>query len=299
MGEAVTGQGHARLDAQGQDGAPEIGRATGDDGKEQARQVWASGSYPRIAQLLAGLGRDLVAVAGVGPGLRVLDVAAGTGNAAIPAAQAGATVTAADLTPELLAVGRASSERLGVAVDWVEADAEELPFPSDSFDLVLSAIGVIFAPDHARAAAELVRVCRPGGTIALANWTPDGYGGAFFRLLSGYAPAPPAGAVSPTAWGEPGHLRELFDGRVEGLTCTSRRVNLDFADSPEQLSEIYRTCFGPILATRAGLADPSRQAALDRGLLELLRGEDNGPDREPGRCRYEIDYLAMTATRLP
>jgi ubiquinone/menaquinone biosynthesis C-methylase UbiE len=158
-----------------------------EDRKEQDRRLWASGCYPRIAQLVTSMGCDLVELAGVAPGMQVLDVATGTGNAAIPAALAGAEVTAIDLTPSLLEVGRTRAAAAGVAVDWTEGDAEDLPYPAGSFDLVMSAIGAMFAPDHARTAAELVRVCRRGGRIALANWTPDGYGGAFFghlRVLS-------------------------------------------------------------------------------------------------------------------
>jgi 2-polyprenyl-6-hydroxyphenyl methylase/3-demethylubiquinone-9 3-methyltransferase len=269
-----------------------------EDRKAQDRQLWASGSYARVAELVAPMGPDLISVAGVGEGMQVLDVAAGTGNAAIPAAQTGATVTAADLTPELLTAGRARADELGVQLDWVEADAEDLPFPAASFDVVLSCIGAMFAPDHARTAAELVRVCRPGGTIALANWTPHGYGGSFFRLLGGYAPPPPAGTVPPTAWGEPDHVQKLFDGQVEGLSCSPRAVTLAFTGSPEELCAVYQTSFGPVLATRAAIADdPARLAALDRELLEFLRSENVGAGESPGRGRYEFEYLAVTATR--
>ena len=248
------------------------------EGKAQDRQRWAAGSYARIAELVAPMGRDLVSVAGVAAGTRVLDVAAGTGNAAIPAAQIGAVVTAADLTPELLAAGRAHADGLSAQLDWVEADAEDLPFPAASFDVVLSCIGVIFAPDHAKAAAELVRVCRPGGTIALANWTPDGYGGAFFRVLADYLPPSPPGTVPATAWGEPDHVQTLFDGQVDGLRCTPRTVALAFTGSPQELFTIYRDSFGPVLAARAGIADdPARLAALDRDLLAFLGSGHFGP----------------------
>ncbi len=265
--------------------------------KESDRELWASGSYARVAELVAPMGPDLISVAGVGAGMRVLDVAAGTGNAAIPAALAGAAVTAADLTPELLAAGQARAGELSVRLDWVEADAEDLPFPAASFDVVLSCIGAMFAPDQVRTAAELVRVCRPGGTIALANWTPDGYGGAFFRLLAGFAPPPPPGTVPATAWGEPDHVQQLFDGMVDELRCTPRTVTLAFTGSPEELFTIYRTCFGPVLATRAALADdPSRLEALDRELLEFLRSENLGAGDGSGQARYEFEYLAVTAT---
>jgi ubiquinone/menaquinone biosynthesis C-methylase UbiE len=268
------------------------------DQKERDRRLWASGSYRRIAELVAPMGRDLVELAGVGPGMRVLDVATGTGNAAIPAAQTGAVVTAADLTPELLDVGRAQAAELAVPVDWVEADAEDLPFAAASFDVVLSCIGAMFAPDHARTAAELVRMCRPGGTIAMANWTPGGYGGTFFRLLGEYAPPPPAGTLSATAWGDPAHVQELFAGSLDDLDCAVRTLTLDFTGPAQELFEIYRTCFGPVIATRASLADdPTRLAAFDRELLDFLRDENLEPDDGDagGRGRYEFEYLAVTA----
>jgi SAM-dependent methyltransferase len=269
-----------------------------DDRKDQDRRLWASGSYPRIARLVEPMGCDLVELAGVRPGMRVLDVATGTGNAAIPAALAGAVVTAVDLTPEMFAVARSRADAAGVQVDWVEADAEDLPYDDDSFDVVLSAIGVMFAPDHDRAASELVRVCRPGGTIALANWTPDGYGGAFFELLAGHAPPPHSGTLPPTAWGDPEHVTELLGGHVDALSCRRRVLDLDFTGSPEELFETYRSSFGPVLAVRARLADdPARLAAFDRDLLGFLRHENLDPDGDPSQGRYRFEYLAVTATR--
>lgn len=276
------------------------GRGTGTDGKAQARQLWASGSYPRIAQLVDPMGCDLVRLAGIVPGMRVLDVATGTGNVAIPAALAGATVTALDLTPQLLTVGSTRADAAAVQIDWVEGDAENLPFPEASFDVVLSAIGAMFAPDQARTAAELVRVCRPGGTLAMANWTPDGYGGTFFGLLARYAPPPPAGAtpqLPPTAWGDPGHVRRLLEGQVDDLAFDPRTVALDFTGSPEELFEIYCTCFGPVLATRGSLAaEPARLTELDDELLAFLRSE-NLDTHDPDKGRYEFEYLAVTGVR--
>src|SRR5262249_23611857 len=143
-------------------------------------------------------------------GARVLDIAAGTGNASIPAAEEGARVTASDLTPELLEAGRRRAEALGVELEWVEADAEHLPFADASFDVVMSAIGVMFAPHHQQAADELVRVCAHGGTIGLLSWTPTGMLGSLFRTMAPFAPPPPAGAQSPPLWGGEEHLRGLL-----------------------------------------------------------------------------------------
>ena len=170
--------------------------------KTRHRAMWASGDYPAMVEtFLEPLGPRLVEAAGIGPGTRVLDVAAGTGNASIPAAARGATVTASDLTPELFETGRARAQAEGVELEWAEADAEALPFDDDSFDTVISAIGVMFAPHHQAAADELVRVCRPGGTIGLLCWTPEGMIGDLFRTMGPFAPTPPPGAQPPPLWG--------------------------------------------------------------------------------------------------
>ena len=178
--------------------------------------MWASGDYPSMVEtFLLPLGPRLVEACEIGPGMRVLDVAAGTGNAAIPAAATGATVVASDLTPELFEAGRARAEAEGVELEWAEADAEDLPFEDASFDVVISSIGVMFAPHHQAAADELVRVCRPGGTIGLLSWTPEGTIGGLFRTIGPFAPTPPPGAQPPPLWGGEDHLRELFGDRVE------------------------------------------------------------------------------------
>src|SRR5215468_9651396 len=173
--------------------------------KAKHRAMWASGDYAALAaDLIADLGSALVDACGVRPGMRVLDVAAGAGNAALVAADPDADV-ASDLTPELLTAGRAAAAERGVDVTWREADAEALPFADAAFDVVMSCVGVMFAPRHQRAADELVRVCRPGGTIGLLSWTPDGTIGDFFRTFGGYVPPPP-GAQPPPLWGDERHV---------------------------------------------------------------------------------------------
>src|SRR5918999_100513 len=175
--------------------------------KARHRAMWASGDYPSMVEtFLLPLGPRLVDACGIGEGMRVLDVAAGTGNASIPAAQAGAEVTASDLTPELFDAGRRRAQEAGVELDWVEADAENLPFDDESFDVVMSSIGAMFAPRHQEVADELVRVCRPGGTIAMLNWTPEGQIGALFRTIGPFAPPPPPGATPPPKWGSEEHV---------------------------------------------------------------------------------------------
>ncbi len=250
--------------------------------------MWELGNYAAVAELIAGMGRDLVAAADVQPGHRVLDVGAGTGNAAVPAAKTGASVVALDPTPELLAVG----ERLagGLPIDWVEGSAERLPYSDATFDVVLSCVGAMFAEDRQATARELVRVCRPGGTIAMANWTPTGGAGQFFTMLGRYLP-PPTGPL-PTRWGEPAYARTLFPGLP--VRTEERIVQLDFTGTPAELTEFYRSSFAPVIATRAGLDSPTAQESLDRDLLELLTSEGGSAVDEPGCWRFPWLLVRVT-----
>jgi SAM-dependent methyltransferase len=213
-----------------------------------ARAAWAAGDYHRFAtELVWQLGPVLVAACGVSPGQRVLDVAAGTGNVAIRAAEAGAEVVASDLTPENFEAGREEARARGVELEWVEADAESLPFADGAFDVVTSSFGAMFAPDHQAVAGELVRVCRPGGTIGMANFTPDGLGGEFFAVFAPYLPAPPPGALPPVLWGSEEHVRDLFGDRVESLELT-RKDYVERAASPRDYCEFFKATFGPVVA---------------------------------------------------
>ena len=196
--------------------------------KAKHRALWASGDYPAVAaDLIPELGPRLVKACGVRSGQRVLDVAAGSGNAAIPAAVAGAGVTASDLTPELFEAGRSIAAQHGVALDWIEADAESMPFADNSFDVVLSCVGAMFAPHHQVTADEIVRVVRPGGTIGMINWTPEGFIGNLFKTMAPYAPPPPAGATPPPRWGDEQHVRDLFGDRVIDLDMRRQTVVMD------------------------------------------------------------------------
>src|ERR671917_1717656 len=195
--------------------------------KARHRKMWASGDYPSMVEtFLLPLGPRLVDALDIGPDMTVLDVAAGTGNASIPAAQRGAKVTASDLTPELFDAGRKRAEAEGVELEWVAADAEHLPFEDESFDVVMSAIGAMFAPHHQEVADELVRVCRRGGTIGLLSWTPEGMLGALFRMMGPFAAPPPPGAQPPPLWGSEEHLRELFRDRVDWATLAKDVVEI-------------------------------------------------------------------------
>ena len=252
---------------------------------------WALGDYDRIAALVADLGTEVVAAAGVGPGMRVLDVGAGTGNAALPAAATGAEVVATDVTPELLDVGERHAREHGLTLRWEVADAQALPFADGEFDAVLSCIGAMFAPDHAATARELLRVCRPGGTVVMANWTPGGGVGRFFRLLDRYGP-PSGDAPPPTAWGDPGYVTALFEGAE--VHTEPRMLRLRFTGPPAEITAYYRRHFPPVIVTFAGL-DPDRAAALERELTDLYAAEDTSSPGDPP-C-YELEYLLVRAVR--
>jgi SAM-dependent methyltransferase len=265
------------------------------DPKAAARRMWALGDYHRFAtQLVWEVGPVVVAAAGIGPGMRVLDVAAGTGNVAVRAAEAGADVVASDLTPENLASGRAAAAARGIELEWVEADGEALPFADGAFDAVTSAFGVMFAPDHRAAARELARVCRPGGAIALASFTPDGLAGDFFATLARHAP-PPQGEP-PLLWGTEEHLGELFGVAVAELRCERRRYVERVPGGPADYAAFFEQTFGPLIGLRALLADdPERLAALDADLLGFARRANVGPPEGP--VAYPYDYLLAVARR--
>jgi len=264
--------------------------------KAKHRTLWASGDYPAVAaELIAELGPELVRASGVRPGDRVLDVAAGSGNAAIPAAAAGAIVTASDLTPELFDAGRAIAAERGVELEWVEADAEAMPFADNSFDVVMSCVGAMFAPHHQATADEVVRVVRPGGTIALINWTPEGFIGNLFATMKPYAPPAPPGASPPPLWGNEDHVRELFGDRVGDLTMRRQTVVLDHCAEPTEFREYWKRNYGPtISAYKVNAGAPDRVEALDRDFLDFLGGWNQGDEV---RASWEAEYLLVTATK--
>ena len=263
--------------------------------KARHRKMWASGDYPRMVEtFLLPLGPRLVEACDVRAGQRVLDVAAGTGNASLPAAERGARVTASDLTPELLAEGRRRAEAAGLDLEWTEADAEHLPFEDGSFDVVMSSIGVMFAPHHQEAADHLVRVCRPGGTIGLLCWTPEGMLGALFRTMKPFAPPPPPGAQPPPLWGSEDHVRELFGDRVEWRTLTRDVLEITAFRQPQDYARHFTAYYGPAIAARANAAREGREAefddALDRFCDEWNRGTADA-------ARFEKEYLVAVGTR--
>jgi ubiquinone/menaquinone biosynthesis C-methylase UbiE len=263
--------------------------------KAKHRTMWALGDYPAVAtELIATLGPILVDTCGVRPGDRVLDVAAGTGNAAIPAALAGADVVACDLTPELLETGRRQAERAGAKLSWRQADAEALPFPDGEFDTVLSCVGVMFAPHHQASADELVRVCRPGGTIGLLSWTPEGFIGQMFATMKPYAAPPPPGTQPPPLWGNPDHVRSLLGDRVTDVAARRQTVRIDRFPTPEAFRDYVKSKYGPTIAVYNGIAeDPERVAALDRDLADLAQRHDHGTKTTV----MDWEYLLLTARK--
>lgn len=263
--------------------------------KAKHRKMWALGDYPAlVGDLIPGLGAALVRACGVKPGDRVLDIAAGTGNAAIPAALAGADVVACDLTPELLDAGRQLAGRQGVGLTWQEADAEALPFGDGEFDTVMSCVGVMFAPHHEAAAGELVRVCRPGGTVGLLNWTPEGFIGQMFAVMRPYAPPPPPGAQPPPRWGNEEHVRTLLGDAVTDVEVRRASVEVDRFERPEAFRDYFKTVYGPVIAAYRNIADsPERIAELDSALVEIAREHGCGT----GRSTMEWEYLLVTARR--
>ncbi|MBJ8337797.1 class I SAM-dependent methyltransferase [Antrihabitans sp. YC3-6] len=266
--------------------------------KAKHRALWASGNYSAVAaELIPALGPELVRACHIGPGDRVLDVGAGSGNASIPAAAAGAVVTASDLTPELMAVGRELAADRNVNVEWVEADAEALPFADNNFDVVMSCVGAMFAPHHQLTADELIRVARPGGTIGMINWTPPGFLGTLFATMKPYAPPPPAGAGSPPMWGDEAYVRNLFGDRVTDVTVRRQTVLIDHCASPLEFREYWKRNYGPTIAVyRFNQDQPDRVADLDRDFLAMLTEWNKATD--PGHTAYEAEYLLITATKV-
>ncbi|MFD9002419.1 class I SAM-dependent methyltransferase [Streptomyces sp. NPDC059582] len=260
--------------------------------KAKHRTTWALGDYPAVArEVVAALGPALVEACGVKRGDRVLDIATGSGNAAIPAALAGGDVIACDLTPELLTVGRREAAARGAELRWQEADAEALPFADGAFDTVMSCVGVMFAPRHQVTADELLRVCRPGGTIGLVNWTPEGFIGQLFTTMKPYSPPPPAGAQPPPLWGREEHVGMLLGDRVTAVEARRRTVRVDRFAKPADFREFFKAAYGPTIAVYRNIADdPAKTAALDRALDELA-----GDALQDGVMKWE--YLLLTARR--
>jgi SAM-dependent methyltransferase len=262
--------------------------------KQGQKAMWTAGDYPEVARRIATVGEYVAERAGAAPGIELLDVATGSGNVSIPAAQAGAKVTGLDITPKLLEAARARAAEAGVELELVEGDAEELPFAADSFDRVTSAFGVMFAPRQRIAAGELARVARPGGTIVVAAWTPSGLVGRTFAATGPYMPTPPPELEPPVMWGNEEHVRGLFEGSGATISFELRTVTFT-GDSIESWLERDERILGPAVMAKAALESQGRYEELRRDMLALY---DEVNEADDGSFRAEAEYL-VTVAELP
>jgi ubiquinone/menaquinone biosynthesis C-methylase UbiE len=258
--------------------------------KTRQQATWASGDFGQIGVRLQIVGETLCEAADVNAGERVIDIAAGNGNASLAAARRFADVTSTDYVPELLEQGRVRAEADRLPITFQVADAERLPFPDASFDVALSTFGVMFAPNQARAASELLRVVKPGGRIAMANWTPEGFLGRLFKVMAAFAP-PPAGLASPMAWGSETRLRELFGSRATGIRATRKTYAFRFR-SAEHFVEFFRTYYGPTYKAFAGLDDAGRRG-LHAAMIDFLQRENT----HRTATVLAAEYLEIVITR--
>jgi SAM-dependent methyltransferase len=268
--------------------------ATADDFRRRARRTWAGGDWDTFSRLVAPVGPVVLDEIGVPAGAALLDVGAGSGGTvAIPAAQRGARVVASDITPELFEHGRRRAAEAGVEVEWVEADAQDLPFADESFDRVTSTFAAMFAPDHVRAARELVRVCREDGRIGMATWANDGFAGELFKLTGSFMPPPPAGVQPPPLWGVEDHVRDVFGAAGVKPQIARHRVEFEFASEPEA-AQRYADDFGPFVALRGMLEPENRWAPFMDDFGGLISRFNTADD---GSARVGSDWLLITVER--
>ncbi|USX15216.1 class I SAM-dependent methyltransferase [Oxalobacteraceae bacterium OTU3CAMAD1] len=259
--------------------------------KQRQQATWASGDFAVVGVTLQIVGESLAEAVDLRAGEKVIDIAAGNGNATLAAARRFARVTSTDYVPALLEKGRVRAAAEGLEVEFREADAEDLPFADGAFDVALSTFGAMFAPDHARTAGEMLRVVRGGGRIGLANWTPAGVIGQLFKVVGAHVP-PPAGVQSPLLWGTEAHLRDLFGDQAERIDIASRRFNFRYA-SPQHWLQVFRDYYGPTYKAFAALDPPGRQA-LERDLLDLLERVNIAG---PSSLVAPAEYLEVVITR--
>lgn len=260
--------------------------------KTKLRATWIAGDFGQIAKSYASGAEDFIKRLKLQPGTRVLDVACGTGNLALPAARMGAVVTGVDIAPNLVEQARQNAAREGLEIQFDEGDAENLPYKDASFDVVVTMFGAMFAPRPELVAAELKRVCRPGGLIAMANWTPTGFVGRFFKTVSAHVP-PPAGMPPPVLWGDEKTVRERLGEGISTLETNPRNIAFTYPFSPAQVVEYFRNYFGPVQKAFDAL-DENGQAALRRDLEQLWTENNRATD---GTTLGESEYLEVVAVR--
>lgn len=254
--------------------------------KDRQRHMWTVGDFPEIATRIEAASEAVVDAVDAGPGDRLLDVATGTGNAALIAAGRGATVSGLDLTPKLLAVAAERAHEAGVEIDLAEGDAEHLPYADDSFDRVVSVFGVMFAPHQEQGAAEMLRVCRPGGRVGVCAWTPEGSTGQMFALLAKHLPPPPEGFQPPVLWGVEDHVRLLFEDAGGSIRFERRHVHME-ADSMEAWMDEQEQKLGPIVLAKDALGAERWPGAREE-LKTLMTGANLASD---GSVAIEAEYL--------
>ncbi len=260
--------------------------------KAKLRATWISGDFGQIAKFLAAEAEKFINRLELKPGSKVLDVACGTGNLALPAARLGADVTGVDIAPNLVEQARANAAREGLSARFDEGDAEALPYADASFDAAVTMYGAMFAPRPELVAAELKRVTKPGGRIAMGNWTPAGFIGQMFKVVGAHVP-PPAGMASPILWGVDEKVRERFGDGVSKIETTLRYVPFNFPFSPAEVVEHFRVYYGPTYKAFGSL-DENKQAALRKDLEELWTKNNQATD---GTTSVECEYLEVVATR--
>ena len=255
--------------------------------------AWASGDYAAVAARIPVMSERLCDAADLRSGTRVLDVAGGSGNTALAAARCGCEVTSMDYVPSLLERGLQRAAAEGLPVEFVEGDAQAMPFGDASFDAVVSVVGVMFAADQEAAAGEMLRACAPGGTIALANWTPEGFIGGLFRAIGAHLPPPPAGFAPPPLWGTEDRLRELLGPGVREMSTRRRDYTFRF-DAPRHFTDFFRENYGPVVATFAAL-EPAAQESLESEIDDLVRRFDRLGGEGP--VAIPAEYLEVVAIR--
>ena len=260
--------------------------------KAKLAATWAAGDFGVIARAILAGGDEFVDRLDIGQGMKVLDVACGTGNLAIPAARAGADVTGIDIAPNLIEQAIANAAEEGLTAKFEVGDAEAMPYADDSFDVVMTMFGAMFAPRPDVTAAELKRVCKSGGTIAMANWTPDAFTGQMFKLGAKHVPPPP-GMTSPVLWGTEDAVRERFADGIADLQMTRRKIVFEFPFGPAEVVEQFITYFGPTVKAYASL-DADGQAALRQDLEALWTENNSATD---GTTEVESEYLEVRAIK--
>jgi ubiquinone/menaquinone biosynthesis C-methylase UbiE len=262
-------------------------------GKEKMRAMWMAGDFGKIAEYTAISAEAFVEALDITPGMQVLDVACGTGNLAIPAARKGAQVTGVDIAANLLVQARARAKAEGLEIAFEEGDAEQLPFPDEHFDVVMSMFGAMFAPDPERVASELAHVCRHGGRLAMANWTPEGFTGKMLRLSSRHVP-PPVELPAPTLWGDEAVARLRLSAHGVEVKSTRRAILVDYPFSPREVVQFYREYFGPTKVAFSRL-DVAQQDEYREDLEKLWSQHNQATD---GKTRIQNEYLEVIGTRL-